>query len=136
MKPKDEYSEELNDDNQDRDQKLKEDLNFETDINDLAYNKEADSFEFDVNVEDSDYDHPDPYKTAVKNGGDSNSTYDEANKEALDQYEDNPTSILDEYEMHVDNGSIVELDPIDDELAKTPEDDRDDLDEEGYPKKD
>jgi hypothetical protein len=30
----------------------------------------------------------------------------------------------------------VELDPIDEILSHTPEDDRDDLDEEGYPKND
>ncbi len=136
MDPKDKYSEELKADNPDRDQKLKEELNSETDINNLAYNKEANSFEYDVNVNDGEYDHPDPYKTAIENGGDSNSTYDEANKEALDQYEDNADSILDEYEMRVDNGSIVKLDPIDEELAKTPEDERTDLDEEGYPKND
>ena len=35
--------------------------------------------------------------------------------------------------MHVDGGEIVELDPEDEFLARTPEDERTDLDEEGYP---
>jgi len=38
--------------------------------------------------------------------------------------------------MHIDNGEITELDPLDEALSHTPEDDRDDLDEEGYPKND
>ena len=38
--------------------------------------------------------------------------------------------------MHIDSGKIVELSPTDEALARTPEDDRDDLDEEGYPKND
>jgi hypothetical protein len=36
--------------------------------------------------------------------------------------------------MHIDDGEITEVDPADAALAHTPEDDRDDLDEEGYPK--
>jgi hypothetical protein len=36
--------------------------------------------------------------------------------------------------MHIDSkGKILELDPIDDILSRTPEDSRTDLDEEGYP---
>ena len=136
MDPKDKYSEELNADNQDRDQTSKEDLGAEADVDNLAYNEEANSYEFDVHVDDGEYDHPDPYKTAVENGGDFDSSYDEANNMALDQYQDNPDSIIDEYGMHIDSGKIIELDPVDEELAQTPEDERDDLDEEGYPKND
>ena len=40
---------------------------------------------------------------------------------------------LDELGMHVDDGDIVELKPEDEYLAQTPEDERTDLDEEGYP---
>ena len=44
---------------------------------------------------------------------------------------------VDKLGMHIDNaGSIVNVDPIDEVLGHTPEDDRDDLDEEGYPKND
>jgi hypothetical protein len=124
---------------QDRDKTLKEDLGEVTDLDNLAYNKEENSFEYDVKVDDGDYDHPDPYDTAVKNGGDADSDYDSANPTAVDEYETKEEleeESLDDLGMHVDHGQIVELNPIDEELAKTPEDDRDDLDEEGYPKND
>ncbi|MDB5014000.1 MAG: hypothetical protein JWQ25_2202 [Daejeonella sp.] len=100
----------------------------------LVFNEEANSFEIDVVSIDDEYDHPDPYKTSVKNGGDSNSDFDEANSGALDHYQDNPTEIIDELGMHIDSGKIVEISPEDEELGRTPEDDRGDLDEEGYPK--
>ena len=99
----------------------------------LVFNEEANSFEIDVTSTDAEYDHPDPYKTAVENGADANSDYDEANNGALDHYKDDPNKITDEVGMHVDSGKILELSPEDEELARTPEDDRDDLDEEGYP---
>ncbi|MBC7744629.1 MAG: hypothetical protein H7096_05960 [Flavobacterium sp.] len=123
---------------QDRDKTLKDDLNSQTNIDNLAYNAEANSFEFDVNTEGGEYDHPDPYNTAVKNGGDFNSDYDEANPTAVDEYDkaEDSAENLDTLGMHIDSGKIVELSPIDEELSKTPEDDRDDLDEEGYPKND
>lgn len=124
---------------QDRDKTLKEDLGEVTDINNLAYNKDENSFEYDVNVDDGEYDHPDPYDTAVKNGGDADSDYDSANPTAVDEYESKEEleeDGLEELGMHVDSGRIVELNEIDEELSRTPEDDRDDLDEEGYPKND
>ena len=124
---------------QDRDKTLKEDLNAETNIHNLAYNKEENSFEFDVDPEDGEYNHPDPYNTAVKNGGDFDSDYDEANPTAVDEYEEKEELVddgLEDLGMHIDNGGIVEVGPVDEELSKTPEDDRDDLDEEGYPKND
>ena len=107
------------DENLDRDKKPKEELNAETEIDNLAFNKEANSYEYDVDVEDGDYDHPDPYKTVAENGADFNSDYDEANKEALDQYKDDPNSIVDEYEMRIDSGKITEVSPEDEELAKS-----------------
>jgi len=123
---------------QDRDKTLKEDLNAETNIHNLAFNEEENSFEFDVDPQDGEYNHPDPYNTAVKNGGDFDSDYDEANPTAVDEYENDGKAEddLEDLGMHIDNGRIVEVSPIDEELSKTPEDDRDDLDEEGYPKND
>ncbi len=115
------------------------DTNKEGDLGELKdnlhYNEEDNSFELDVDSADDDYDHPDPYDTAVKNGGDADSDYDQANPTAVNEYnksvsfEDNVESLA----MHIDDGDIVNVDPIDKELAKTPEDQRDDLDEEGYP---
>ncbi|MXV14668.1 hypothetical protein [Hufsiella ginkgonis] len=138
METKDNYYPELNDDNSDRDQTLKDDLGATTDLTNLKYNEEAGSYELDVTGDDPDYDHPDPYETAAPNGEDDNSDWDEANLYVGDEYSKKASLETDteKLAMHIDNGKIVQLDPIDEELAKTPEDDRDDLDEEGYPKND
>ena len=129
----------FNNDSSDRDRTLKDNLGETIDKEQLKFNADSNSFEYDVKSDDPDYDHPDPYNTAVKNGADMNSTYDEANPyDAVDEYIPNET-LEDDVEllgMHVDNGEIVDLDPIDEVLGRTPEDDRDDLDEEGYPKND
>ncbi|MGV3685406.1 MAG: hypothetical protein ACO1NS_07265 [Daejeonella sp.] len=130
--------EELLPDKTDRDQALKDKLNMKVNIDDLAYDEEKNSYELDVQSEDPEYIHPDPYDTAVENGGDADSDFDEANPTAVKEY-DKDLSLetdLEELGMHVDNGNIVEVLPIDEELSRTPEDDRDDLDEEGYPMND
>jgi hypothetical protein len=123
----------------DRDRTLKDELGETIDKQQLKFNADDNSYEYDVKSDDPDYDHPDPYKTSVKNGDDMNSSYDEANPyDAVDEYIPNESleDDVDQLGMHVDNGEIVELDPTDAALAHTPEDDRDDLDEEGYPKND
>lgn len=111
----------------------------DTDFNEnLNFNEDDNSFELDVKSDDPDYDHPDPYNSAAKNGDDINSTYDEANPYAADEYIPNETleTDVDQLGMHIDSGKIVEVDPADEAISRTPEDDRDDLDEEGYPKND
>ena len=125
--------------NSDRDQTLKNELGETINSEQLSFNADDNSYEFDVKSDDPDYDHPDPYNTSAKNGDDFNSTYDEANPYAVDEYipNENLETDVDKLGMHIDStGSIVELDPIDEVLGHTPEDDRDDLDEEGYPKND
>ena len=105
-------------------------------IKDLSFDKEKNSFEIDVRSDDKDYDHPLPYDTTAANGGDDNSDYDEANPYIGDEYakkEEQAENELEELGMHVDDGDIVELNPEDEYLAQTPEDERTDLDEEGYP---
>ncbi len=131
----------LNDENLDRDKKLKDDLGDKVDKENLLFNADKNSFEIDVKSDDPDYQHDYPYNTAAPNGEDFNSTYDEANPEAVDEYIPNESletdvNSLDNLGMHIDKGEIVELDPIDEVLSRTAEDDRDDLDEEGYPKND
>jgi hypothetical protein len=126
-------------DEDDRDRTLKDELGETIDEENLAYNAEDDSFEYDVDSDDPDYVHPDPYHTSVKNGEDMNSTYDEANPyDAGDEYIPNESleTDVDSLGMHLDSGKIVELNPRDRALGHTAEDDRDDLDEEGYPKND
>jgi hypothetical protein len=112
------------------------DLGETKDFNSLTYNQEKNTFEVDVKGADKDYDHPFPYETPSENGADFNSDFDEANPFIGDEYakkEDTIESGLDDFGMHIDNGESVELDPEDELLARTPEDDRTDLDEEGYP---
>ena len=129
----------FDDENADRDRTLKDELGETIDKEQLKFNADDNSFEYDVKSDDPDYDHPDPYNTSVKNGADMDSTYDEANPyDAVDEYIPNE-SLEDDVEvlgMHIDDGQIVDVDPIDEVLSRTPEDDRDDLDEEGYPKND
>ncbi|HKG05599.1 MAG TPA: hypothetical protein VKB19_04040 [Pedobacter sp.] len=106
------------------------------DFNELSFNEEKNSYELDVTGKDKDYDHPLPYDTTAANGGDDNSDYDEQNPYIGDEYtrkQDKVDTALDDLGMHLDNGESVEVDPVDEFLSRTPEDDRDDLDEEGYP---
>ncbi len=138
MNPEEELYPGFNTDSVDRDNTIKEDLGTEVNKDNLSFNEEENSFELDVESDDPEYFHPDPYDTSAKNGADFNSTWDEANAEAQDEYKKDASieTDLDKLGMHIDSGEIVELDPIDESLAKTPEDERDDLDEEGYPKND
>ena len=137
MVSKQKPGDELPPDRTDKDQALKDALNMEVNIEDLVYDEEKNSYELDVKSDDPDYLHTDPYDTSVDNGGDADSDFDEANPTAVHEYDKDLglESNLDELGMHIDS-KIVELLPIDEELSKTPEDDRDDLDEEGYPKND
>ncbi|RYF18851.1 MAG: hypothetical protein EOO42_14960 [Flavobacteriales bacterium] len=114
------------------------DLGETKDFNELSYDKDKNSFEFDVKGEEKDYDHPLPYDTSAPNGEDSISTYDEANPYVGNEY-DEDGQVDEQIEgngMHIDDGESVLLDPADKLLAQTEEDFRDDLDEEGYPKND
>lgn len=122
----------------DRDKTLKDELGETIDKQQLRFNADDNSYELDVRSDDPDYDHPDPYNSSQKNGADMDSTYDEANPYAVDEYIPNESleTDVDQLGMHIDNGEIVDVDPIDEMLSHTPEDDRDDLDEEGYPKND
>jgi hypothetical protein len=112
------------------------DLGETKDFNNLTFNEEKNTFEVDVKGEDKDYDHPFPYETPSANGADFNSDFDEANPYIGDEYAKKEDAVEEDLEglgMHIDNGESVELAPEDELLARTPEDDRTDLDEEGYP---
>lgn len=139
--PKDKLYPGFNEENPGRDKEAKKDLSADVNKDDLTYDPDKDSYEIDVKSDDEDYDHPDPYNTSVKSGSDFDSDFDEANITANDEYHranDDAAEIPEtgEYGMHIDSGKIVQLDPLDEELALTAEDERDDLDEEGYPKND
>jgi hypothetical protein len=112
------------------------DLGETKDFNELTFNEEKNTFEVDVKAENTDYDHPFPYETPSDNGADFNSDFDEANPFIGDEYAPKENGLengLEDLGMHVDNGESVILSPEDEILARTEEDERDDLDEEGYP---
>lgn len=116
------------------------DLGETKDFNDLSFDEEKQSYEFDVKGRDKDYDHPMPYETVSTGAIDDDSTYDEANPYVGDEYATDLIKAKDklgELGMHIDtNGESVLVSPEDEILARTEEDFRDDLDEEGYPKND
>jgi hypothetical protein len=126
----------LKPDRTDRDEALKEDLHMEINVDDLAFDENKNSYEMDVIADDPDYIHHSPYDTTVENGSDARSDFDEANPTAVNEYNKNASleSDLDDLAMHVQ----TEEDIIEDEesFSETPEDNRDDLDREGYPKND
>jgi hypothetical protein len=139
MKNDDTFYPGFNDENLDRDKKLKDDLDGNPSAHDLKYDPDTDSYEIAVESDDPDYDPPQLFDTAAPSGSDFDSSYDEANPYDTQGEYDKNRSLETDAEglgMHIDDGHIVELDPIDESLARTPEDDRDDLDEEGYPKND
>jgi len=105
---------------------------------DLRYNEEDSSFELDPATADTEYDHPDPYDTSAPLGEDDNSTYDEENPYTPDEYRDKRAALQDltELDDEVADDDLAALDESDRQLAETPEDARDDLDEEGYPLRD
>jgi hypothetical protein len=111
-------------------------LNDATKEENLAFDKDKKSFEFDVNSADEDYDHPSDYETVSEGAIDDDSTYDNSNPYVGDEYASKKEIADDELlesGMHLDKGESVRLSIEDKILSKTPEDDRDDLDEEGYP---
>ncbi|QQL48600.1 hypothetical protein [Mucilaginibacter ginkgonis] len=126
----------LDDENPDVDNQIQGDENGEPTGTDLRYDADEDSYELEVPSDDPDYDPPALFETAAKNGSDMNSDYDEANPYDIQGEYDRNRSIetdADSLGMHVEDASAEEVSAIDKALAHTPEDDRDDLDEEGYP---
>src|SRR5690606_34353232 len=114
-------------------------------IENLRYNEREDSFEYDSDPdtkdypnEEREYQQEDPYDTTAPQGEDDNSDWDEANQYVGDEYDPDKSleTDVEELGMHIDNGRITRLSKEDEKLAETPEDERDDLDEEGYPKRD
>jgi len=106
---------------------------------DLRYNETEDSFELDPETGEKEYRHPQPYDTAAPEGEDDNSTYDEENPYTPNEYRDKQRDMKDELEeldATVTDDQLTQRNEVDEQLAKTPEDDRGDLDAEGYPHRD
>src|SRR5580698_10488190 len=94
----------FDDESEDRDRILKDELGETIDKENLSYNAEENSFEYDVKSDNPDYDHPDPYNTSAKNGEDMNSTYDESNPyDAGGEYIPNESleTDVDQLAMHI-----------------------------------
>ena len=126
----------LKPDRTDRDEALKEDLLMEINVNDLAFDEEKNSYELDVIADDPDYLHHNPYDTAVENGSDARSDYDEANPTVINEYDKNASleSNLEVLAMHIQGDE--DLHEKEESFSENAEDNRDDLDQEGYPKND
>ena len=106
---------------------------------DLRYNESEDSFELDPETADKEYSHPQPYNTAAPEGEDDNSTYDEENPYTPNEYRDKENEMkgeLEELDATVTDEALTQLDEADEQLANTAEDNRGDLDAEGYPRRD
>lgn len=126
----------LKPDRTDRDEALKEDLKMEINVEDLAFDFDLNSYELDVINKDPDYIHHDPYDTAVENGRDANSDFDESNPTAMKEYDKNASleTDLEALAMHVESDREDFF--KEENFSETSEDNRDDLDLEGYPKND
>lgn len=116
--------------------------NTESNLNDseqenLSYDEENDSFELDIKpIDEEEYDHPDPYDTSVKSGADMNSDYDEANPYVGNVEYDKNASLetdISKLAMHEISEDDLIVNERDKNLSRTPEDFREDLDDEGYP---
>ena len=112
----------------------------DTEFQNLKFNEDTNSYELDVTSdEEEEYDHPDPYDTTAKNGSDMNSDYDEANPYVGGLEYDKTASLetdIEQLAMHKISEEDLQISISDELLSRTPEDFRDDLDEEGYPKND
>ncbi len=109
------------------------------DLNELSYDPEKKSYEYDVPATEKTYDHPVNYETVSTGAVNDDSTYDEANPYVGDEYaqiKDATDDALHEMSMRVEEEDHLKTSVEDQILARTDEDMRDDLDEEGYPKND
>lgn len=108
-------------------------------VNDLAFDDEKGSYRFDVDDDDPDWDHPADYDTLSQGAEDDVSTYDVSNPFVGSEYADLDNLKQEDLErlgMRITDKKNFKLSKLDKEISKDEEDYRDDLDEEGYPKRD
>lgn len=125
--------------NEDNNKQGKTDEEKDNVTDNLSYNTQKDSYELDVDDDDPDYDHPADYDTLAEGAEDDDSTYDDSNPFVGDEYADEDDLEADDWEkegMHETDAEHLRVSRKDQELSRTAEDLRDDLDEEGYPKND
>ena len=105
-------------------------------LQNLRFDESENSFTLDILSEEKGYLHLDPYDSSAKNGSDSLSTFDEANLYDIENEFDPAASLVHDVEklgMHLTDSRHLTTRAADKLLSRTPEDDRQDLDEEGYP---
>lgn len=91
---------------------------------DLRFNEELKSFELDAEIPDppdSEYQHHDPYDTAVPAGTDHMSTYDEANPYTPNEYRDGPEDLADGLEIIDEDEPLpptIDVEPDEDDLIE------------------
>lgn len=102
----------------------------------LKFSEEENSYELDVEPIDEEYQHLNPYDTTADNGEDINSDYDEANPYLGKEYDKDASlkNDIPDLGMHITSEDSFKLSEKDKDLGRTNEDNRDDLDLEGYPK--
>jgi hypothetical protein len=102
----------------------------------LRFNEEENSYEIDIEPIDEEYQHLNPYDTAADNGDDINSDYDESNPYIGKEYDKDASLETDipNLGMHLTSEESFKLNENDKDLSRTEEDNRRDLDLEGYPK--
>lgn len=125
-----------------RNQEIPNEQDYKPYTQNLKYNEKSDSFEYDIEKEDlastseeAEYQHEDPYDTEAPHGRDDNSDWDEANLYVGDEYDKHKSLETDAEQLGMHIGRMPKLSKKDTKLAETPEDLREDLDEEGYPKR-
>lgn len=104
---------------------------------DLSYDERKGSYEFDVDDDDPEWDHPADYDTLSEGAEDDMSTYDVSNPFVGSEYADLDDLRQEDLEnsgMRITNKKNLKTSKLDRDLAKDEEDFRDDLDEEGYPR--
>ncbi|MFD2555795.1 hypothetical protein [Sphingobacterium tabacisoli] len=108
-------------------------------VNDLTYDEEKGSYRFDVDDDDPDWDHPADYDTLSQGAQEDLSTYDVSNPFVGSEYANLDNLKQEDLErsgMRITDKKNFKLSKLDKEISKDEEDYRDDLDEEGYPKRD
>lgn len=106
-------------------------------VNDLAFDENKGSYEFDVEDDDPDWEHPSDYDTVSNGANEDSSVYDASNPYVGSEYadlEDLQEDDINNLGMRIVDKKNLKVSKFDEVISRDEEDQRDDLDEEGYPK--
>lgn len=105
---------------------------------DLSYDEEKESYILDVDDDDPVWDHPADYNSISPGAKDDSSAYDVSNPLVGDEYAAADELRKDDFSdlgIRTVSEDSLKTSKRDEDLARNEEDERDDLDEEGYPLK-